>query len=356
MGLRETLQMQMQEQQPYQLYNPETNIEALQTLRLQNSELQLSNQNLLLEMESAAQQIMELTAKLESTAQTIQTLQSQNSEVLSENQNLLSQMMSASEQIELLTNRAATVSLVEQENQKLREEAEIFRNAADKAETTASDAADREKSEKQRRIETERKNEEERHERLKAQDLSIKAESQIKRTQDKYRCTFIGIAILTMTLAVLIAYDRRSIFTECGQWFIDRWENIVQIGKSLHDLYLTGFGLISGKLPDLAIEWHYILTSVAAFLLTIFVLILFRLLHSHTWKVRRFFSRKIRDALRNELRVIICISVSICLFYCCVFFRERIACILPMNIMTIWLILSVSSAFAVLLPGIIGKH
>ena len=356
MGLRETLQMQMQEQSSVQIDNLEISIEALQTLKLRNSELQSANQNLLLEMEGATQQIIGLTVKLESATQTIQMLQSQNSEIQSENQNLLSQMMNASEQLELLTSRAASVNLIETENQKLKEEAEKSRNATTKAEIAAKDSADRLESEKKIRKESERKNDEEYRERLLAQELVHKVEAQSKSINDKYRRLFIGFFIFTVSLAVFFAYDHKNVLVECGQWFADRLGNIVSVGVSVRSMYLSLFGIVSNNFPGLTAERHKLITLVAAILVTVAVIALIRLLYTRAWKIRLITSRKIKMAAKNELKVIIIVSVSICLFYCCLFLREPIGSITTMNILSVWLILSAFCAFTILLTDIVGNR
>ena len=221
MGLTETLKMQMQEQSPVQPTSPETSPEVSQMLRFQNSELQSANQSLLSEMENAARQIIDLTGKLESAAQTIQMLQSQSSELMSENQNLLLQMMTASEQIESLTSRAASVDMIEQENQKLREEAESSRIAADRAETTTKAAIKRFEAEKARRKEVEYLREDDYMKWLRSQESTRKTERQMAGLQTKYRRVIIGIVILAVTVAVLTAFNYRSILAECVQWIAD---------------------------------------------------------------------------------------------------------------------------------------
>jgi hypothetical protein len=261
-------------------------------------------------------------------------------------------MMNASEQIESLTNRAASVNQIEQEIQKFREEAKTFQSAAANAEIAAKSAADRYGLEKQRRLEAEHFREEEYRECAIVIKSAQKAEVEKVAIQDSYRRVFIGIVIFTVTLAVFVAYEHKRFFVECGQWFVDRWTSVVSISIFFREVYLLLFDFMVGKLPGLTAEWHYIITTATTLIVIAIALALLRVLFIWAENARKFFRRRIRKAFSNELRTIVVISMSICLLYCCIFFYEPITKIVPMNIFSIWLIISAGSAIAVLLPAI----
>jgi len=172
--------------------------------------------------------------------------------------------------------------------------------------------------------------------------------------QRRYRHVFIGVAILTITLAVLNAYNNRNVLAECGQWFIDRWKNTVTIAGMLQGAYISLSDIIGKQLPKLTEVWRYTVTSAVMLATAIVVIILLRLILTSTKRLRKKHSQKLREAFRNELKVIINIAMAISLFYCCLFFYEPITSFTTINIFSVWIILSTTTTFLIFFPDIIS--
>jgi len=296
--------------------------------------LQEQEQNEPLNRAEEMKLIQTLTERLEQTEQEKSNLYSENLKLRSENQELRSKLMSSVEQIELLKSRAASVNEIELQNK------ELLRSAKE-AETTSANALAKAEQERQRakyeKEQTRIANEEQRHEAQKRQEAEKKAKSAIASESDtkrRYTALFNGIMIITISLAILMAYSRHSIFAECGKWFSDRADNIRAITSWINTTYLSIAEIFSGIPAVLC----YIISVMIMLAGTAVVIMMFVSVCGHFKVGTRVMS--ILGEYDDGIKAIITVSVSISLFYVCLFMYEPIKNIIPSNIFSTWLWMS----------------
>lgn len=287
--------------------------------------------------------IQGLNEKLREAEEQIQDLQSQNSMLQLENQELQSKLMIASEQIELLTRRAASVNETELQNRELIQSAAEAKTLRDEARQRAAWEKDRAEAAQGRaeRAAAARKEEEKR--RLVAERQAEKARGSAQRTKEQYTALFYGIVIFTVTLAVLTAYSHRSVFVECGRWFVDRGSNLLGLFSWLGVAYgslQSGFSTLFGGSEIVAHGLSIVIFGAVAAGCGVGCAILLRWSKA---KVRAI-KAEYEDGL---LKGILTASITISLFYVCLFLYEPIKSMIPLNIFSVWLLLSLIGAVAV---------
>ncbi len=99
----------------------------------------------------------------------------------------------------------------------------------------------------------------EEHERYKEQEKTRKIEEQAKSSKMAYKSLFIGNGIFfTITLAFLMAYNKRSVFTEVLKWFPDRFNNIKGVALWSKRIYIGAATLINEHWK-LSVVWCYVI-------------------------------------------------------------------------------------------------
>ena len=292
----------------------------------------------------------DMKAVLEKVMQDMRTLQLKNSMLQSENQKLLSKLTIASEQIESLTSRAASVNATELKNKALLEEAKEAQNMSDEALQKAKrDRAAAERAWKQTELSESRRKKEEAA-RRDAEKSAAFAKWNAEATKSRYMALFIGIVILAGTLAVLNAYSRRSVLAECGTWFFDRFKGLLSFLAWVESSYIACAGAFS-ELFGIHAAWGFIIAVVIYLLFAsagVFgVYKLFVFLRGKMGSIKR----KYRDGIYKG---IITASVSISLFYVCLFCYDSIKSTVPLNIFSVWLLMSLISSALINLKEIVG--
>jgi len=157
-----------------------------------------------------------------------------------------------------------------------------------------------------------------------------------KKTKSRYTFLFVGIMIFTTILAILNAYNRRNVLIECGQWFIDRGRDIQTFFQWLVYLFRECAGFFT-MLTVSSDGLGYIIAGV------IFATGLM-LLGIAICGLTKIGGAGARTAKRHngggKLKAVITVSISISLFFVCLFFYEMIKSVTSRNIFSVWLMLS----------------
>jgi hypothetical protein len=169
------------------------------------------------------------------------------------------------------------------------------------------------------------------------------AKSEELRTKKRYKALFIGIVIFTITIAIMNAYSRRIVLGECWQWFVDRFGNIQSFFEGLES-FVEGISGFSAGLFRIHSAWGYLIA------LAVLVAIGSGLAYGVVWFILWF-----RDKVRyvknmyddGGYKVILTVSMAISLLYVCLYLYEPIKGVVPLNIFSVWLLLSVIGAVAV---------
>src|SRR5665648_877053 len=212
--------------------------------------------------------IQELTERLEETKQRIQTLQLTNSTLQSKNQTLKSAVMTANEQIESLTNRAASVNETELNNKDLLKNAKEAKALSDKSLQESEKARQQAISEANRAEHARKQAEQEEQERYKAQEKARKSEGEKESMKTVYKSLFIGNGALTLVLALLMTYSKRSVLTEVLNWFPDRLDNIKSIALWFKSIYMGAVTLMIEHWK-LSAVWGYLIASIVSLALLV---------------------------------------------------------------------------------------
>lgn len=281
--------------------------------------------------------IQDLTERLEETKQRIQTLQLTNSTLQSENQTLKSAVMTANEQIESLTNRAASVNETELKNKELLRNAKEAQALSDKSLQEAKKARQRATSEVDRAESARQQAEKEEQERYKAQEKARKAEGEKESAKTAYKSLFIGNGALTLVLALLMAYSKRSVLTEVLNWFPDRLDNIKSIALWFKSIYMGAVTLMSEHWK-LSAVWGYLIASIVSLALLVGLFFLCRWLFEQIGYKKRAIKAQYTDGL---FKGVISADIAIALFFICLWFYEPIKSLISLNIFSVWLLLSI---------------
>lgn len=287
--------------------------------------------------------IQDLTERLEESKQRIQTLQLENSTLQLENQTMKSAVMTANEQIESLTNRAASVNETELKNKELLKNAQEAKALSDKSLQESKKARQQAISEANRaeharqQAEQQAEQEEQEQERYKAQEKARKSEGEKESIKTVYKSLFIGNGALTLVLALLMAYSKRSVLTEVLNWFPDRLDNIKSIALWFKDIYIGAVTLMSEHW-NLSAVWGYLIASIVSLALLVGLFFLCRWLFEQIGYKKRAIKAQYTDGL---FKGVISADIAISLFFICLWFYEPIKSILPFNIFSVWLMFSI---------------
>ena len=169
-----------------------------------------------------------------------------------------------------------------------------------------------------------------------------------KTLKNRYKVFFIGVSILTITLAVMNAYSHRSVLTECGQWFVDRGRGLLSLTIWGSSLFTGLAGYFTKRVPIEALG--YVIAGV------VFIAgiagIGYVVCSLYCVLVKLF--KKVRKEYKDSTyKIIVTVSIAVSLFYVCLFFYEPIKSVVSFNILSVWLLLSLIGAIVVNLQEII---
>lgn len=162
-------------------------------------------------------------------------------------------------------------------------------------------------------------------------------QNELKRTLRLYTGLFTIMGIISLTIAITSIVGHSDAVLECGRWFADRWSNLKTLFSTFRNGYMTIFSVTSNVFTKLAPLWCYVITSVIALAVAVGLFFLFCWLLSMIIEKLSTIKRRYKD---GRLKAIISGSVAISLFYVCLYLYEQIKSIIPLNIFSVWLILS----------------
>lgn len=185
-------------------------------------------------------------------------------------------------------------------------------------------------------------------ERRKAERKAYTAENAFRSSKSTYKTLFIGNMILTLIIAFFVAYGKREVFIEMGYWFVLRAQNIKVFFLGLNSLYI---GAVKGmnsswKIP---IEWCYVIAIIFFIIMTAAAIFFLKMAYV---KLKSLLKR-IYDQFEDPLfKGLVSADITLAMFYVCLFFSKGIGKLVPMNIMSIWLILSFTGCMIWTFPEI----
>lgn len=174
-------------------------------------------------------------------------------------------------------------------------------------------------------------------ERYKAQTIARKAEKASEDAKMTYKTLFIGNMIFTVILAFFVAYGKSGVIGEMFHWFPARWGDIKVIFSWFAGLYIGAVKLM-GIHWKLGAVWCYIIATLGAIVVTIGLL----------WLVGWVLSKLIEviadihseSQLDRLFKKLVQVDITLAMLYICLFFYEGLKKVLPLNIFSVWLILS----------------
>jgi len=184
--------------------------------------------------------------------------------------------------------------------------------------------------------------EQEEQKRYKAQEKARKAEEQAQDTKMTYKSLFIGNGIVTLTFALLMAYSKRSVFIEMLKWFPDRLDTIKHSALWFKGIYMGAIALMIEHWKLSAVGCYAIASIVSLVLLVgLFFLCrwLFREINYRIYAIQAGYT----DGL---FKGVVSADIAISLFFICLWFYEPIKSMLPLNIFSVWLLLSIIGCVA----------
>ena len=177
----------------------------------------------------------------------------------------------------------------------------------------------------------------EEEERYKAQGKARELETTTERSKMTYKTLFVGNMIFTLILAVFVAYGKRGVLTEMIHWFPSRWGNLKSIFSWFAGLYMGVVKFMGGHWK-LGAVWCYIIATLIGIVVVIGLLWLLGWIFSKAFEViSDIHSESVLDPLFKKL---VQVDITLGMLYVCLFFYSGIKKVLPLNIFSVWLILS----------------
>lgn len=170
---------------------------------------------------------------------------------------------------------------------------------------------------------------------LRDQKGSIQHE--LKRTLRLYTGLFTIMSVISLAIAITSIVGHSDAILECGRWFADRLGNLHTLFSTLKNEYMMVFTFTGNVFTKLAPLWCYVITSVISLAVAVGLFFLFCWVISMIIEKLSEIKRRYKD---GRLKAIISGSVAISLFYVCLYLYEQIKSIIPLNIFSVWLILS----------------
>lgn len=226
---------------------------------------------------------------------------------------------------------------MEIENQKVLKEIQKAKTLSDKALREAEDFKRQAQQAYENAELARQKAKQEEDERWKAHRKANELEITTERSKMTYKTLFVGNMIFTLILAVFVAYGKRGVLTEMFRWFPSRLGNIKSIFLWFVGLYMGAVKFMGGQWK-LGAVWCYIIATLVGIVVVIGLLWLLGWIFSKAFEViADIHSGSLLDPLFKKL---VQVDITLGMLYVCLFFYSGIKKILPLNIFSVWLILS----------------
>ena len=299
MGLRETVKEQKSQNKPES--NSEELMKLIQDLNSEISKLQSDKQEMLTILKEQDVKLKEQTRYVE---------ESKNNELESK------RLLNEANEAKALSDRA---------NQQAQQALRQAQNEAERAK----------QAQEQARIDSQ--------ERYNAQQKAKEIERATERSKMTYKSLFIGQMIFTMALAFFVAYSKRGTLLEMVKWFPARWNNIKSFASWIAMRYMAAIHLIQGKWE--VGNWAFLIVTVISLGLLVGLFFIVRYL---IIKIKDFLQDVRRNCLDTTFKDIVSGDIALISLYIVLFFADPIKRVIPLNILSLWLILS--------FIGIVGWH
>lgn len=210
-------------------------------------------------------------------------------------------------------------------------------NTSYKAKQEAEDAKRQAKTYYENAEQARQRAKQEEDERYKAQNIARKAEKASEDAKMTYKTLFMGNMIFTVILAFFVAYGKQGVLGEMLHWFPSRWGNIKAIFSWFAGLYMGAVKLMNVHWK-LGAVWCYIITTIIGIAVVIGLIWLLGRVFSKIFEViGDIHSESLLDPLFKKL---VQVDITFGMLYVCLFFYGGIKKALPLNIFSVWLILS----------------
>lgn len=182
----------------------------------------------------------------------------------------------------------------------------------------------------------------EEEERRKAENIARKAESASEQSRMTYKSLFMGNMVFTLVLAFFMAYGKRGVLSEMGKWFPARWHDLTGIFKGLGSLFmaLASFPPTKWHIGDV---WGYVFAVVVSLAVGAGVFFLCRWLKD---KISSFWWDLKLQYMDGTFKAVMSADIVLIMLYVCLFFYDGLTKALPLNILSVWLILSLIGVLA----------
>ena len=298
-----------------------------QALKQENQELKQENQ----ELKQEKQQLISTNSKLNSEL-------CERNQIISEQKQLLQeqslQLVEDGKLIDELKPMALSVPGMEA---RIEKEKKARMSAIKRAESAEASL------DENQRI-TLKKQKEAEEERRKAQR---EAES-YQKAQKLLTSGFSAVAIICTVWVIRELSQNRRVLAEMGGWFVSRWENILWILATLKSFFF----IVKNGLVQHMNDRAAVLLTVCVFLLILGLLLFLAILG-----IKKGIG-SIQTLLgcydeNGVLKAVLSVTFSLAALLICVYLPESVRMKLPVNIFTVWLILSLISTVLVNLKEII---
>lgn len=176
----------------------------------------------------------------------------------------------------------------------------------------------------------------EEEERRKAENKARSAVNASIQSKMTYKSLFMGNMIFTLVLAFFVAYGKRGVLQEMGKWFPARWHDLVGVFKGLQSLFMALAKFPPAKWGIGAI-WGYVFAVVVSLALLVGLFFLLRWVKEKIGGLWWNIKLQYHD---GTFKAIVSADIALAMLYVCLFFYESLKKLLPLNILSIWLILS----------------
>lgn len=161
----------------------------------------------------------------------------------------------------------------------------------------------------------------------------------IRKTKETYKKLFLGQVILIIVLSGIFAYIKIEVFSQIIEWFIERGNNIKDIVISISSIYTNIFNIISNNL-GISSPLSNILAILLVILMISISFIILSLIIRGTYILVLSVKERTKDKLLKRTMSGV---ITIAIFYICLLFSEEISSIIPLNIFSVWILLSLFS-------------
>ncbi|MCD8215299.1 MAG: hypothetical protein LUC97_06645 [Clostridiales bacterium] len=131
-----------------------------------------------------------------------------------------------------------------------------------------------------------------------------------------------------------------AVLKECGKWFLNKINNIIWIVIFLKNIFFKLENLIAVKFSTNAVISYgiaaviYLAAGTALIFLSVYLL-------SKAKKITYNIQKAYKNYPNDEMKFFSSAAMATALFYGCIFFYESITRLIPLNILSIWLIATI---------------